>query len=65
MFAADPVGFTDNVWPANDLSSVMYGHAIKIDLAFKQFAKDKEVRFPQGTKWVNLNNYDVLIAPDD
>jgi hypothetical protein len=28
-------GFTEDVWPAKDLSSVMYGPAIKVDLQFK------------------------------
>jgi hypothetical protein len=58
-------GFSEDVQPANDLSSVMWGQAIKVDLQFKQFFSEKEVRFPPSTKWVNLNTWDTLVAPTD
>ena len=62
LFATN-LGFTEDVQSAKDISSVMYGQAIRVDFMFKQFTTMKEVRFPAGTQWVNLNTMDVIIAP--
>lgn len=58
-------GFTEEVQAARDLSSVMYGQAIKVDFMFKQFTSMKEVIFPAGSQWVNLNTFETLTAPKD
>lgn len=47
----------------SDLSSVMMGPSIKVDLVFSQGKTKKEVRFPPNSKWVNLNTFEPIIAP--
>lgn len=46
LFAWDQASFTEDVQPAKDLSSVMFGPAIKADFMFKQFTDMKQVLFP-------------------
>ena len=55
--------FTSDVVDPRDVSSVMFGFSVRADFAFTQFADIKEVRFPAGSKWLDLNTMEVLIAP--
>lgn len=55
--------FTDDVISANDLSSVMWGDAIRADFQFKQFQDFKSITFPFNSKWVNLNTYEPVYGP--
>jgi hypothetical protein len=41
----------------------MFGSSIKVDLVFKKGQYQKEIRFPQNTKWLNLNTFEPIIAP--
>jgi hypothetical protein len=41
----------------------MFGHSIRTDLVFTQGTKEKEVRFPNSTKWINLNTMEPIVIP--
>ena len=41
----------------------MMGSSIKVDLVFSQDKKQKEVRFPPNSRWVDLNTMEPIIAP--
>jgi hypothetical protein len=41
----------------------MMGSSIKVDLVFSQGKKQKEVRFPPNSSWVDLNTMEPIIAP--
>ena len=43
----------------------MFGPALRVELPFKQFQNEKEVRFPSGSMWVRLNSWDTFVAPVD
>ena len=59
-----PNGFNGVIDP-QDVSSILWGSAVKADLVFNQFTYTKQVKFPAGTKWIDLNTMDPIIAQSD
>lgn len=55
--------YTEWMQPANDLQSVMFGQSIRADLVFTQGTTQKEIRFQNGTKWLDLNTMETLVIP--
>jgi alpha-glucosidase (family GH31 glycosyl hydrolase) len=55
--------FTENILAAKDVSGFMYGPALRVELQYKQFTYEKEVRFPAGSRWVRLNTWETYVAP--
>jgi hypothetical protein len=55
--------FTEWEQAPQDLSSVMIGMDIKIDLVFTQYMKEKEIRFPPNTTWLDLNTMELISGP--
>jgi hypothetical protein len=62
-FSETPIYFTEWEQPSQDLSSVMIGNDIKIDLVFTQYMKEKEIRFPPNTTWLDLNTMELISGP--
>ena len=58
-----PIYFTEWEQAPQDLSSVMIGMEIKIDLVFTQYTKEKEIRFPPNTTWLDLNTMELISGP--
>jgi hypothetical protein len=61
-FSETLIYFTDWEQAPQDLSSVMIGY-IKIDLVFTQYMKEKEIRFPPNTTWLDLNTMELISGP--
>lgn len=61
----DQWGFTEDILAASDVSGFMYGPALRVELQYKQFTYEKEVRFPAGSRWVRLNTWDTYVAGQD
>ena len=63
MAGFGPKGFDGLIEPS-DVSSVLWGSAIKADLQFDE--KDtKIVKFPAGTRWIDLSTMEPIIAQPD
>lgn len=58
-------GYSEWMQPAGDLQSVMFGKAIRTDLVFTNGTTQKEIRFPGGTKWLNLNTGEIIEIPQN